>query len=559
MKKYGFIIILIVIFFILSNFSAAAKIVNPQETDELLKNPGKGWMSMFKAASQDSELPSDIPSTLYYVRINWEDVHIGPDQYSWARLDSAIADAQADGQQVMIRLMPVWGGGNSPLWMRDAGYNGYNCNVGGGKWSADLDDPNVQAHIDKLLQEMGKRYDDNPGVHSMEINFLGVYGEGHYYECPNIPMPTIETQIWLVNEHYLYFPHLPIIGPIHVQEEEQYTPIHMYRQYGQTRGAGIFFDCWGDATHMSSKYLSWLERITGQQNSDIWEKGIMKLEPCSLPSSDIPTSLQWALDIHATFIGNKDHSFPTSYKEHIKETLKKLGYRLVLRKLEHPDSVGAGENLNLQLEFENIGVAPPYRDYYLAVRLKQGSITEKIISDTSVKFWLPGTHNIELSVSVPSSLSSGSYDLAIGIVSPYTDEPILLMPIQGRESSGWHPLSTITIGQETTCTNNDNDGYGNPASTTCTHPELDCDDNNADINPGATEICGNGIDEDCNGQDLSCSLLGDLNNDGQVNLEDFIQLITRWLRTSNITNEDINNDNRVDTRDLGIMMSGWGQ
>ena len=43
--------------------------------------------------------------------------------------------------------------------------------------------------------------------------------------------------------------------------------------------------------------------------------------------------------------------------------------------------------------------------------------------------------------------------------------------------------------------------------------KVDCDDTNPDIHPGASEICGDGIDQDCNGSDLECGCL-DSDNDG---------------------------------------------
>lgn len=50
---------------------------------------------------------------------------------------------------------------------------------------------------------------------------------------------------------------------------------------------------------------------------------------------------------------------------------------------------------------------------------------------------------------------------------------------------------------------------------TSTIPLLDCDDTNADINPDATDVMNDGIDQDCNGEDLTelctedCSTAGD--------------------------------------------------
>ncbi|MBU0550692.1 putative metal-binding motif-containing protein, partial [Myxococcota bacterium] len=50
------------------------------------------------------------------------------------------------------------------------------------------------------------------------------------------------------------------------------------------------------------------------------------------------------------------------------------------------------------------------------------------------------------------------------------------------------------------CTDADMDGFG--VGSGCRGP--DCDDTKASVHPWASEICGDGVDQDCNGQDLAC-------------------------------------------------------
>ncbi len=50
----------------------------------------------------------------------------------------------------------------------------------------------------------------------------------------------------------------------------------------------------------------------------------------------------------------------------------------------------------------------------------------------------------------------------------------------------------------------DADGDGYTSAGSCAGTKNDCNDSNASIHPGANDICGNGIDEDCDGKDALC-------------------------------------------------------
>ncbi len=69
-------------------------------------------------------------------------------------------------------------------------------------------------------------------------------------------------------------------------------------------------------------------------------------------------------------------------------------------------------------------------------------------------------------------------------------------------------------------TDADGDGYGSGAAVNlCANPgagfvtnNIDCNNNNNAINPGAVEICGNAVDEDCSGTAAVCVVLGCTNS-----------------------------------------------
>ncbi len=101
-------------------------------------------------------------------------------------------------------------------------------------------------------------------------------------------------------------------------------------------------------------------------------------------------------------------------------------------------------------------------------------------------------------------LNSGDYlDINYGSIGDDLSNGCIIMP--QLESRGVH------VAHNCPCIDNDEDGYGDgDASKNCTHSAKDCDDGNANVHPGSVEVCGNGIDDDCDGLidgDDECNLV----------------------------------------------------
>jgi hypothetical protein len=79
-------------------------------------------------------------------------------------------------------------------------------------------------------------------------------------------------------------------------------------------------------------------------------------------------------------------------------------------------------------------------------------------------------------------------------------------PLIGYRYRNYLSLPVRAIETTAHCPDRDGDGYSDKFDSDASCPDSsDCNDQDASIHPYANEICGDGIDQDCNGRDESCA------------------------------------------------------
>jgi hypothetical protein len=117
----------------------------------------------------------------------------------------------------------------------------------------------------------------------------------------------------------------------------------------------------------------------------------------------------------------------------------------VLRKFTYPDVVCPQGKIAFTSWWENKGVAPCYKQFPLALRLKNTDREYVLVSAADIRGWLPGDNLYDDVVFVPAEMPLGRYDLDIAMLDPTTRQPKIRLAIAGRKPDGWYSLGKITV------------------------------------------------------------------------------------------------------------------
>lgn len=440
-------------------------IVRPAPIDDVLINPGMGITTFNRFNGQAlnpplswsevgpvAKLPPaatkpDFPdTTIAYLRWYWNAFEPEQGKLRWDIIDLALEEARAHGQKLAIRLMPYSNKDPLPEWYQKSGARRANkpTDKDGDIWQPDFSDALYLKYWGNVVAEAGKRYDGNPYLDSVDISSVGYWGEGWSPYMPAFPYQKELIDIW-----FDAFPHTTLL--MNFDEPQALA-------YGTSRGAGWRLDCLGDLrTKADDPYFQpemldiYPQQVVRAGIQDVWQTRPVSLEVCGTVSEwkkdhfDVNYILDQALRWHVTSVNLKSSPIPDDWKPQFDSFQKKMGYRLLLRRLEYPKSVAAGSMMPIHMWWLNAGVAPPYTNYLLAVQLRSSNASTVINIPVDVRKWLPGDAVFDGSLYIPADLKEGTYDFRVAMLDPRSSNPAVRFAIGGRDADGWYSEGQIRI------------------------------------------------------------------------------------------------------------------
>ena len=147
---------------------------------------------------------------------------------------------------------------------------------------------------------------------------------------------------------------------------------------------------------MTSLYDAYPQGIIRFGMKDAWQKAPVSLEVCWVMQHwkdmgwDIDYIIDQSLKWHISSFNGKSSAVPKEWWPQVNRWLKRMGYRFVLRKFTFPAKVKTAAKFEFTSWWENKGVAPCYRPFRLAFRLRGQEHSAVLAAAADIRTWLPG-------------------------------------------------------------------------------------------------------------------------------------------------------------------------
>ncbi len=442
----------------------------PTESNDYFRNPHKGCATfqhfegdpLFEGTHWSEEGPTEfpprehpgvtpgyLPSPIAYCRWFWRRFQPEKDRFDWTLIDQALQTAHDRGQTLQVRLMP-YGSAKQPClpdWYEQVApviRTNHKDNV------LVTPDHSCDAHFEvwgRVISEFAARYDGHPDLETFDISHIGPWGEGAA-DC------TAEAMERMTAHYVSCFKKTPLLAML----GRQMGP-------GIRRGTGWRCDCFGDQREKGNEvvphrlawnhtYVAYPWSVSENDAQDAWKSGPVTFETCGVPLGwyrqkewlyDLDFNLRQGLKYHGSIFMPKSTRIPDEWHEPMMDWIKRLGYRFVVRDVHYPLNVQRNEPFECSMWIENVGVAPLYHPYRLALRIAQNGFEHVTEIDSDLKTWLPGDICLRPRVALPAGLKPGAVRISAGIVRPGATVPAIRFAVKEQDECGWVDIGSVTV------------------------------------------------------------------------------------------------------------------
>ena len=249
--------------------------VIPEQTDEILRNPGMGWETFHRTSAADGNLPAWIPSTVHYARWGWGQLEPVRGQIDYGFLDAVLKETRESGQMLAFRVMCCSSYPRQPYhpkWLSEIGGKVVMTRYGDGPELEVpvLDDPEVlAAHLD-FIRAARRSIRWSPGYRPRRSRHGWLVGRvAHESVDPTRRCRRSETQKKIVDAYLAAFQKTPLLMLVNGGEM-----LRICRRTKVPAGEQILWATWAvfwrKWSHMRNGYPTWLSKANAL---DAWKHG----------------------------------------------------------------------------------------------------------------------------------------------------------------------------------------------------------------------------------------------------------------------------------------------
>lgn len=397
----------------------------------------------FAGNPRDLKNPDYPDTTVSYCRWLWSVIEPEKGKYRWDVIEGALEAARVRGQTLQIRVQPYIGD-DLPKFYHDLG-GPIDPKADPKRREPDHNSDFYIKHWSEFQAALGAKFDGHPVLESNDIAYGGACGE-----CGGNSTEAIAHK--LTDAYRAAFKKTPLVAMLGT---------FGCRYSAQFKNVGWRSDCYGDMRSGGGNAvptgLNWNHTLDAYPKEiyvdgvvDRWKTAPVTFETCwtvgywEKEGWDIDFILEQGLKYHPTFFMPKSNFFPQKWREKLDAWDKRLGYRFVLRQVNLPLEAKPGAAIPYEVYVDNVGVAPIYWPYKLALRFKQGKKSHVVALKHDIRKWLPDWTYLKGEAAFPEKLERGVTEVSIGIVDS-KKKPKVRFAIQEVEEDGWHPLTKMDV------------------------------------------------------------------------------------------------------------------